>query len=47
MMQNAWIMGQEVGEMNIIQTSGIDLKLDVTLFIYRTVMLFDTLYPEP
>lgn len=33
--------------MSIIQTNGIDLKLDVALVIFRTVMFFEALYPEP
>jgi len=46
MIQNAGIRGQKVDEMNIIKKCGVDLKLDFALYIYRTVILFDTLYPE-
>lgn len=34
------VRDQEVGQMGMIQTSEVGLKLDVVLVIYRTVMFF-------
>jgi hypothetical protein len=38
--QGSEVRDQEVGQMGMIQTSGVGLKLDVVLVIYRTVMIF-------
>ena len=40
MIQNSGGRGQEVDEMNIVQTSGIDLKLDFALVMYRNDIVF-------